>query len=68
MKADYRVIYLATDYSYTIIGRNKRDYAWIMSRKPTMTESDMTFALEFIERAGYDTNELIQVPQRWQND
>lgn len=39
-----------------------------MSRKPTMTESDMTFTLEFIERAGYDTNELIQVPQRWQND
>ena len=68
IKADYRVIYLAADYSYTIIGRNKRDYTWIMSRKPTMTESDMTFALEFIERAGYDTNELIQVPQRWQND
>lgn len=67
IKADYRVIYLASDYSFTIIGRNKRDYVWLMSRKPIMTESNLSFALDFIERAGYDRNNLIQIPQSWPN-
>ncbi|MEQ9450588.1 MAG: lipocalin family protein [Pseudomonadales bacterium] len=31
-RADYRIIYLDADYQTTIIGRNKRDYLWIMSR------------------------------------
>ena len=67
IKADYRVIYLASDYSFTIIDRNKRDYVWLMSRKPIMTESNLSFALDFIERAGYDRNNLIQIPQSWPN-
>jgi lipocalin len=31
-KAEYRIIYLSDDYAQTIIGRTKRDYAWIMTR------------------------------------
>ena len=30
-KAEYRIIYLSDDYAQTIIGRMKRDYAWIMA-------------------------------------
>ena len=30
-KAEYRIIYLSDDYAQTIIGRTKRDYAWIMT-------------------------------------
>ena len=33
-KGDYRIIYLSEDYSTTIIGRNKRDYVWLMARDP----------------------------------
>jgi apolipoprotein D and lipocalin family protein len=35
IKADYRVVYLNEDYDQVIIGRNRRDYAWIMARTPS---------------------------------
>ena len=40
IKADYRIIYLTDDYSQTIIGRNKRDYVWIMARTPEIPAAD----------------------------
>ena len=33
-EADYRIAYLSPDYSQVIIGREKRDYVWIMARTP----------------------------------
>ena len=39
-KGDYRIVYLSEDYSTTIIGRNKRDYVWLMSRHPELPESE----------------------------
>jgi apolipoprotein D and lipocalin family protein len=68
IKADYRVIYVASDYSYTIIGRNKRDYVWIMARTPIMTDDDLKFAFNFIENVGYDSTKLVHVPQNWSSE
>ena len=34
IKADYRIIYLDENYEMTVIGRNKRDYVWVMARSP----------------------------------
>ena len=39
-RAEYRIIYLNSDYSQTVIGRSKRDYVWIMARGPKMPEKD----------------------------
>jgi apolipoprotein D and lipocalin family protein len=64
-KGDYRIIYLADDYSTTIIGRNKRDYVWLMARSPEMSADAYREAVQLIERAGYDTSALQRVPQRW---
>lgn len=64
-KGDYRIIQLADDYSTTIIGRNKRDYVWLMARSPQMSDDDYERALAVIERAGYDLTKLQRVPQRW---
>jgi apolipoprotein D and lipocalin family protein len=64
-KGDYRIIYLSEDYSTTIIGRNKRDYVWLMSRDPEMPESEYQEAVQFISDAGYDISELQRVPQKW---
>lgn len=36
IRAEYRIIYLADDYSRTIIGRTKRDHLWIMARTPSL--------------------------------
>ena len=64
-KGDYRIVYLSEDYSTTIIGRNKRDYVWLMSRDPEMPESEYQAAVQFISNAGYDVSELQSVPQKW---
>ena len=40
IKADFRITYLAADYSQTIISRQQRDYVWIMARTPTMADAD----------------------------
>jgi len=65
IKADYRVIYLDDDYQTTVIGRNKRDYVWIMSREPSIERAEFDAIVRLLGNAGYDTNELRMVPQRW---
>jgi len=65
IKGDYRIIYLEEDYSVTIIGRNKRDYVWLMARSPQISPDEYRKAVEFIEAAGYDISELQRVPQQW---
>ena len=65
IKADFRVVYLSDDYSYTIIGRNKRDYVWLMSRSPIMSDEDYSDAMNFIESIGYDMSKIVKIPQKW---
>ena len=64
-KGDYRIIYLDEDYATTVIGRQKRDYVWLMARSPQPQEADYRKAVEAIRAAGYDMNELQRVPQQW---
>jgi lipocalin len=35
-KGDFRIVVLNADYTHTVIGREKRDYVWIMARQPTI--------------------------------
>lgn len=61
-KAEYRIIYLSDDYEQTIIGRTKRDYVWIMARRPTIPEKDYQRLVEFLENQGYAVDKLRRVP------
>ncbi|MEE4162141.1 MAG: lipocalin family protein [Woeseiaceae bacterium] len=65
IKADYRIVYLDDDYTQTVIGRQKRDYVWIMARTPTIPDEDYEKIMEFAESIGYDTSEIQKVPQQW---
>ncbi|NCF63937.1 MAG: hypothetical protein GWP58_13885 [Gammaproteobacteria bacterium] len=64
-KGDYRITYLADDYSQTVIGRNKRDYVWIMSRSPEVSDSDYRQLVTHVKQSGYDVTQLQKVPQQW---
>ncbi len=64
-KAEYRVVYLKDDYSQTIIGRSKRDYVWIMARKPAIEEQELQELLSFLAEQGYDISRIERVPQQW---
>lgn len=64
VKADYRVMYLSEDYMQTVIGRNKRDYVWIMARTPAIPEADYNALSNLIADQGYDISKLVRVPQQ----
>lgn len=66
VKADFRIAYVAPDYSQTVIAREKRDYVWIMARTPHIAEADLARLLQFVAAQGYDTAKMRQVPQRWE--
>ncbi len=68
IKGDYRIVYLDGDYSQTVIGREKRDYVWIMSRTPTIPEPDYQSILQMLAVQGYDTTKIQKVPQRWPDE
>jgi apolipoprotein D and lipocalin family protein len=65
VKADYRVTWLANDYSQTVIARRKRDNVWIMARTPAIPAADYERMLQHIAALGYDIAKVQRVPQRW---
>lgn len=65
IKADYRITYLAKDYSQTIISRIQRDYVWIMARTPHIQEADYQRLLKLVGEQGYDVTQVQRVPQKW---
>ncbi|MDX1802434.1 MAG: lipocalin family protein [Alcanivorax sp.] len=64
-KADFRVLYVSPDYQTTIIGRQKRDYLWIMARTPQLPTTQYQSLVKQAAERGYDTGLLQKVPQRW---
>lgn len=65
IKAEYVIVGLNNDYSQTIIGRSKRDYAWVMARTPIISEQDYQAALVKLKTLGYSLDKLRKVPQQW---
>jgi len=65
IRADYRIIYLDEDYSVTVIGRNKRDYVWVMAREPFIPTSEYAEIVSMLDSVGYNPGDIQLVPQRW---
>jgi apolipoprotein D and lipocalin family protein len=66
IKADFRIAWLAEDYSATVIAREARDYAWIMARTPAIPADQYRRLEDFLDAEGYEIARLRKVPQRWQ--
>jgi apolipoprotein D and lipocalin family protein len=64
IKAEYRVMFVDASYTQTVIGRTKRDYAWIMARTPAIPDADLAHHVALLERNGYDVTRLRLVPQQ----
>ncbi|WP_296034176.1 lipocalin family protein [uncultured Alcanivorax sp.] len=64
-KADFRVLYVSPDYQTTIVGRQKRDYLWIMARSPQLDASVYQHLLDTAKDRGYSLEKLQKVPQVW---
>lgn len=65
IKAEYRIVQLAPDYSQTVIGRSKRDYVWLMARAPELTDTQYEQFLDLVRGLEYDATKIERVPHRW---
>ena len=66
-KADYRIVYLDDDYEKTIIGRNRRDYVWIMARTPRLPKTEYDELVNRVEEMGYSIELLRKSPHNLQD-
>ncbi len=64
VKADYRIAWLDRDYTMTVVGREARDFVWIMARRSQISEADYASLIDFVGRQGYDVSQIRRVPQR----
>jgi apolipoprotein D and lipocalin family protein len=64
IKGDYRITFLAEDYSRTVISRNKRDYVWLMARTPQISEARYQEMLQHVRDSGYDISQVRRIPQQ----
>ena len=55
---DYWILGLGEDYQYAVIGTPSRKYAWILSRSPKMTESDLETCYKIFEKNGFDRSKF----------
>ncbi|MEE2940342.1 MAG: lipocalin family protein [Planctomycetota bacterium] len=62
---EYLIGYLDEGYQETIIARTKRDYAWIMTRDPVISDERYAALAARLGAMGYDLGRLRRVPQRW---
>lgn len=61
--SDYRILMLAPDYSYALVGSKSKNYLWILSRSPFMSIEDLDLVLNEAESRGYEVTRLIWVDQ-----
>ncbi len=64
IKADYRIAWIAEDYSQVVVAREKRDYLWIMARTPAIPDADLARLKSFAVSLGYDPAKIENNPQR----
>jgi apolipoprotein D and lipocalin family protein len=65
IKAEYIIAALDPNYRWTLIGRSKRDYLWIMARTPALPAAEYNALVAKAKALGYDTSKLRKVPQQW---
>jgi apolipoprotein D and lipocalin family protein len=60
---DYWIIDLDEDYQNVAIGDPKREYFWILSRKPEMDDATYQALLRRAEEKGFDPAKVYKTPQ-----
>ena len=57
---DYWVLDRGDDYSWSIVGEPSGRYLWILSRKPLLSDKQMSMLITKVKEMGYDTSLILQ--------
>lgn len=61
--ADYWIIDLGSNYEYVVVGEPKREYLWILSRKPVLDDAVYQDIVRRVEAKGFVPTRLVKTPQ-----
>jgi apolipoprotein D and lipocalin family protein len=61
---DYWILELGPNYSYSVVGDPNRDYFWILSREPEMSDALYQQILRRAETMGFDPAKVQKTPQK----
>ncbi len=64
-KFDYLIVELDENYLWTAIGVPDQKYLWIMARDWKNPEATILAAIKRLDAKGYNTKDIIRVPQSW---
>ncbi|MES2682659.1 MAG: lipocalin family protein [Pseudomonadota bacterium] len=72
LQYEYRVAHVdapnaTAPYAQTIIARSQKDFLWLFSRSPQMSDAELARYTQLIASWGYDVTKLARVPQQWPN-
>ncbi len=59
---DYNIIKLGPNYEYVLVGSQNREYLWILSRTPELSEDTKDMLKAEARSQGFDTSKLIVTP------
>jgi apolipoprotein D and lipocalin family protein len=61
---DYWILALPSDYRYVVVGEPSRNYLWLLSRIPHMSDADYSDAVAAAVANGYEAARLVRTPHR----
>ncbi len=61
--ADYWIVDLGPKYEYAVVSEPKREYFWILSRKPEMSDATYQAILRRAETMGFNPGKVEKTPQ-----
>ncbi len=63
VRGDYWVLWVDNDYTTAVVGVPSGAAGWILARTPEISEARRAEAEGILKANGYDTSQLINVPQ-----
>lgn len=61
---DFSIVFLDEDYRHSVIAHPSRNYAWVFSREPRMSDSAYQAALAALADNGFDITRVLKIPQQ----
>lgn len=61
---DFTVLYLDSQYQYTLIGHPSRNYCWLFARAPDMPDHIYADMQRVLEANLFDIKRVLKIPQR----
>lgn len=60
---DYWILDLAPDYSHALVGTPSREYLWVLSREPAMSDAQYRTLAEKARALGFDDTKIVRTRQ-----